>query len=173
VAGEDVSSSQQPQTPEAVKQAAQQLRAQEKYDEDSNRTDAEGRKAYGDKWGKTLDRLPKMGGIEVGDMVNILATDNPHAVLYALGNDPDLYDRVMRLPPARRHNEFVKLGLKAPGTASTTPKTPSKAPAPVNPIKGNRAVSAQRVNLTDDKIPDDKWYEERNRTRRRKFSNVE
>lgn len=170
-AGEEVRA--QPQTPEAVKQAAQQLRMQEKYDEDSNRTDMEGRKAYGDRWAKTLERLPKMGGVDINDMVNILATDHPHAVLYQLGNDPDLYERVMSLPPARRLNEFVKLGLKAPGAASATSKIPSKAPPPVNPLRGNRAVSAQRVSLDDDKVPDDKWYEERNRTRRRKFSNVE
>lgn len=169
--GDDQQPAQQPQTPEAVQIAAQQLRMQEKYNEDSNRADEDGRKTYGDKWSRALDRLPKMGGVNINDMVDILATDNPHVVLYSLGSNPELYDRVMNMPPARRRNEFVKMGMvQAPPTTS---KTPSKAPPPVNQLKGNRAVSAQRVDLADEKIPDDKWYEERNRTRRKKFSNVE
>lgn len=161
-------------TPEQIRIEAQRLNIQERYDADCNAADAAGRAAYGEKWGKALEKLPKMGGIEVPDMVNIMATDNPASVLYALGSNPDEYDRIMALPPARRATEFVKLGLKPlPKSGDKKDsKRPSTAAAPVTPITGGRATAAKSVNLYDDKVSDDDWYRVRNETRAKKFSNV-
>lgn len=149
---------------------AQRIAAQDKYDRDANDADAAGKKAYGDKWGKTLAQLPKLGGLDVTDMVDILNTDQPHVVLFNL-SDPTEYERVMSLPPARRRNEFVKLSLKeAPKPRAADSKRPSDATAPVTPVTGGRRVAAQQVNLMDDKLDDDAWYKARNATRRKKFS---
>lgn len=162
-------------TQDEVQAEAQRLTAQQQYDRDANNADAEGKKAYGDKWGTALSKLPKLGGVDVNDMVDILATDQPHVVLYHLSN-PDEYERVMGLPPARRRNEFVKLSLKeAPKARVKTEDSlePSNAPPPVRPISNGRRVAAQTVDLYNDKVDDDAWYAARNNSRRKKFSNVE
>lgn len=163
-----------PLTPEQVRIEAQKLNAKDKYDEDCNATDAAGRAAFGDKWSEAVAKLPKMGGIEIADMVNILATDNPAMVLYTLANNPDKYEQVMSLPPARRVNEFVKLGLKPlpKATSREGSKRPSTATPPVVPITGGRATAAKTVNLFDDKVPDEDWYRVRNETRKKKFTQV-
>ncbi len=156
-----------------VQTEAQRIAAQTQYDRDANDADSRGKAAYGDKWSSTLAKLPKLGGVDVTDMVDILNTDQPHVVLYQL-SDPDTYQRVMDLPPARRRNEFVKLSLKeAPKPrTSTESKRPAEQAAPVVPLSGGRRVAASQINLYDDKAEDDAWYAARNATRRKKFSDV-
>jgi hypothetical protein len=96
-----------------------------------------------------------------------------------LAADPDEYERVMALPPAKRNNAFVKLGLKEPPKKANKENTqeslrPGDGPAPPRHLqRGGRQQAAQTVNLYDDKVEDDRWYEERNKTRRRKFSNAQ
>lgn len=159
-------------TAEDVKTEAARLRAQDDYDTKANDTDAQGVATYRDKWKTTMAKLPKLGGIDVNDMVDILNTDQPHVVLFQLA-DPEIYERVMALSPARRRNEFVKLSLKEvpkPRAVIGESKRPGAAPAPVVPVGSGRRVAAQQVDLHNDKIPDDAWYEARNATRRKKFS---
>lgn len=160
-----------------VEAEAQRIAATTQYDNDANAADAKGRQIYGDKWTKQLARIPTMGGIDTPDMVDILATDKPHVVLYSLASDPNEFERIMALPPARRRNEFVKLSMKpepkkaqAPGKES---QRPSGATPPVRPVNGGRQVAAQRINLYDDKADDDAWYRARNEQRRKKFTTVE
>lgn len=162
----------QAQIEERAQALARNMSAQAQYDQNANDADARGKAAYGDKWGSTMSKLPKLGGLEVNDMVDILNTDQPHVVLYSLA-DPETYERVMALPPARRRNEFVKLSLKeAPKVrgAITESKRPGDSPAPVRVVNGGRKVAAQAVNLADDKLDDETWYAARNATRRKKFS---
>lgn len=167
---------QQGLTQEDIRREAQKLRTQEDYDNGCNQADSNGRQYYGDKWNTATDRLKKMGGIDVSDMVNILATDNPAVVLYLLSQNPDEYDRIMGLPPARRNTEFVKLGMKSPpkkGAPVKEDKRPGDAPPPVQQVQGRRAAQVGQVNLYDDKVDDDAWYRARNEARRKKFSSVE
>lgn len=156
-----------------VEAAAARIVAQREYDANANAADAAGKSAYGDKWGTALGKLPKLGGIDLDSMMDILGTDHPEVVIYTLGNDPDEYERVMGLPPAKRRTAFAKIGAQEPPTKAAPGKRPSQATAPVTPINGSRGTAAQRVNLYDDKVDDDAWYAERNRTRRKKFTNVE
>lgn len=164
-------------TQEDVKREAQVLNAQQAYDDSCVATDVAGKKFYGDKWVSATTKLAKMGGVTVDDMVNILATDNPAVVLHSLSQDPDEYERIMGLPPARRNAAFVKLGLKEPpkvAEATQEDLRPGDVARPVRPIQGSRnSGSNSRVNLYDDKVSDDDWYRERNATRRKKFSSVE
>lgn len=164
-------------TADDVQREAQRLTAQQQYDQNANDADARGRKAYADKWGSTMAKLPKLGGVDVTDMVDILATDKPHVVLFSLA-DPETYERVMALPPARRRNEFVKLSMKdEPKARRVEGAADSKRPAdqapPVVPLNRGRQVAAQQVNLYDDKAADDAWYAARNASRRKKFTNAE
>lgn len=163
--------------PEEVQRAAAQLRVQETYNEACNSTDAAGRKHYKDKWNDLTTKLKQMGGVPADDMADIvLGTDHPEVVLASLAQDPDNYERIMGLPPAKRRSEFVKLGLKPPPAAKTSSpdsKRPADLPAPPRNINASRnAASAQRVDLYKDDVADDLWYQQRNETRRKKFTNV-
>lgn len=169
VSGENLTATQ---IEERARTLASQMSAQDRYDADCNAAYAKGNDVYQGKWKTALDQLPKLGGVDASDMSDIVSTDNPHVVLFQL-SDPDVYERVMALPPARRRNEFVKLSLKDAPKPRTESKRPGEAPAPVKPLNNGRRVAAQSVNLADDKVADDLWYAERNRTRRKKFSNVE
>lgn len=165
----------QAQIEERARELAKGMSAQQQYDRDANDADARGQSVYGDKWKTTMAKLPKLGGLDVNDMVDILNTDQPHVVLFSLAN-PDVYERVMALSPARRRNEFVKLSLKEapkPRAATGESKRPGASPAPVTPVSGGRRVAAQQVNLYDDKAADDAWYEARNASRRKKFSSAQ
>lgn len=163
------------QIEERAQALAKNMTAQQQYDQNANDADAKGVSAYGDKWKSTMAKLPRLGGVEINDMVDILNTDQPHVVLFSLA-DPDTYERVMALPPARRRNEFVKLSLKEapkPKTVQRESKRPGDVTPPVTPINNGRRTAAAQVNLNDDKVSDDAWYAARNATRRKKFSSVD
>lgn len=164
-------------TAEQIRVAAENLRAKQQYDEGCDETHQKGLKAYGkDRWEGSLQKITRMGGIDIQDMQAVLATDNPHVVMHHLSADPDEYDRVMRLPPARRATEFVKISLKGEPPkkgAKPAPGQQSRATPPVTPVSGNRGMAAKRPNLYDDKMDDDAWYATRNASRRKKFSGVE
>ncbi len=167
----------QPTLTEAeVERRARQLTAQEAYDNGCNDTDAKGRDYY-PNWADATAKLRRLGGIDQADMVNILATDHPAVVLYELQRNPEEYERIMALPPARRNNAFVKLALKGPPKRSapaTESKRPSDAPPPPRVLNGGRRqAQAGQPDLYNDKIADDAWYAARNATRRKKFSAVE
>ena len=165
----------EPLSEDEIERRANQKVAKQTYDQACDTTDSSGRTAFGRKWGDATDKLRKMGGIDLEDMAKIvLSTDHPETVLYTLGNDPDEYERVMGLPPAKRFSEFVKIGLKAPPKKDTKEsKRPGEQSAPPRTINGgSRKTAAQTVDLYKDNVEDDAWYAQRNATRRKKFSNV-
>lgn len=167
-----------PLTQDEIRREAQKLTAQERYDEGCNQTDARGREYFGNEgWGKVTERLKNFGGVDQTDMVTILATDNPAVVLNELARNPEEYERVMSLPPAKRNNAFVKLGMKSPPkkAAATESKRPAEGGgAPPRVIQGRRsAATAGAVNLYDDKTDDAQWYAQRDKERRKKFSNAQ
>lgn len=158
-----------------ARELANGMSAQDRYDAAANETHTKGLKAYGDRWKKALDKLPKLGGVDLADMKEIVETDNPEVVLFTL-TDPDEYERVMSLPPAKRRTEFIKIGLREPPKPKVTAKEskrPGDVAAPVRPVGGGRQVAAQQVNLYDPNLQDDAaWYAARNATRRKKFSDA-
>jgi hypothetical protein len=111
-----------------------------------------GEKAFGKEWAKALDNLVTLGTVEMDTMQAIMATDDASKVLYELGKNPSEYQRIMDLPKARQHTEFVKLSLKE------TPKPkPSNAPAPTEPLAARVTPSSD----LSDKDDDDTWYKKR------------
>ena len=164
-------------TEDDVQRQAQIINAQDRYDEGCTNTDAAGRGYFGTEgWNKATNKLKQLGGVSVEDMMSILNTDHPAMVIQGLSADPDEYERIMALPPAKRNTAFVKLGLVEPpkkGKAEPESKRPGGQPPPPRGLSGgSRQVAAQTTNLYDDKLDDDKWYEERNKNRRKKFSSA-
>lgn len=139
--------------PALVRAEAAKMKAADDYTAGCNAADANGKKNYGDKWGKAIDTLTQIGGMTVDDMAGVLATDDPARVLYELGNNPDEYHRIMELPPARRLAEMVKIAIKP-----APKKKVSEAPPPVDQVQGTGGPRGGSVNLYDDKIDDDSWY---------------
>lgn len=148
----------------AVQQAAQRLRAADKYNEDCNATFTAGAKTYGDKWEPALAQLKLLGGIDGGVMTEILATDDPAQTLFKMSSDPDTFHRVMDLPPARRMAELVKLGLPQPKPKG---KQVSGAPAPVDTVGGR--ASPDSNNLSDE-LTDEQWYARRGKQKADKWA---
>lgn len=141
-------------TQEEVRREAARLLEEQNYQNALIETNTSGQKAYGQKWTRALENLATFGEVEVGTMQAIMATDNPHKVLYELGANPADYQRIMDLPPARRHTEFVKLSLKPEPRVAV-----SQAPAPVEPLRGGGTTGRSLEDkMRDDKINDDEWY---------------
>lgn len=151
-----------PDNTAAVRAEAERIVAQENYTRDCNAADAAARKEFGaDKWSEAVSRLTQLGGVKVEDMVQVLATDNPARVLYELGTNPEAYQKIMDMPPARRMNEFAKIA-----TAVAPKKKVSEAPAPVDPVRGGGGRTGDGL---DDDLEDDQWYKNRAAQKREKF----
>lgn len=155
----------------AVQRAAQTIVAKNDYDRQCNDTFEKGAKAFGDKWTPALERIQVLGGLGDGPegvevMTGILATDDPAKVLFALGDSPDTFHRVMALPPARRQTELVKLAI--PPAKKAAPK-PSGAPAPVEPLT-KRADARDDNFLYRDDVKDEDWYARRKAEKDRRWA---
>ena len=74
-----------------IQRAAQALRDQERFQEQLKSTNTAGETAYGDQWGKALDKLSTFGQVDPADFAAILNTDDPAKVLYELGSNPAEY----------------------------------------------------------------------------------
>lgn len=136
-------------TQDQVKEAARQLREQERYQENLVSINSTGEKNYGKDWAKALDNLATLGTVEPRTMQAIIGTDDPAKVLYELGKNPAEYQRIMELPEHRQHTEFVKLSLKQAPKAVV-----SAAPEPVETVRGRVTPSA----MPQDSDDDDTWY---------------
>jgi hypothetical protein len=146
-----------------IQRQARVLRDQERYQEQLQSTNSAGETSYGDKWGKALDRLATFGQVDPADMQMILGTDRPEKVLFELGSNPAEYQRIMDLPPAKRHNEIVKIAMKE--TPKAAPNI-SKAPPPTEPV-GNRV--SPEVDLRSEKTADSDWYAVRQKQKKERF----
>lgn len=66
----------------------------------------------------------------------ITAMDNGHKVFHHLAKDPDLTQRLLRMPTVKMAMELAKLGDKLDAPVTPAPKPISKVPAPVKPVTG-------------------------------------
>lgn len=152
-----------------VNARAQTIVARQRYDDDCNAADAAGKKTFGaEPWKKALETLETLGGIpDIDDMVHILATDDPAKVLYDLGSNPELYQQVMELPPAKRRTELIKIAIKP----APKGRKVSDAPAPIDPVSGRpTGTAANAGDIYNDKLDDDNWYKIRQRQKAEKFA---
>jgi len=125
-----------------------------------NEVEAKGSKSFGTAWGaakEALSLLDDDGTIPSDLLLPALETENPHRVLLALGQDPDLAARLLAMNPIKRAIEIARMDLP---TAPTPPRR-SSAPPPVDPIRG-RAAPASSSTLPSDKDSDAEWLKKRN-----------
>lgn len=154
-------------TKEDVAVEAQKIVSQQQFNEAANTADKKGREVFKDSWDKACDNLKTLGGFKPEELTQILATDNPHQVLHALGSNPDEYHRIMELPAAKRQTELVKLGL----TPAKEVKRPSGAPAPQGGTNQRRGTNVdENTKIYSDKIDDDEWYAIRARQKEQRFA---
>lgn len=97
-----------------------------------------------------------------------LATGTAHEVLYALGRDSSLADRVLSMPPLQQAAELTRLSMKlaeaAAAQAETTeaPAQVSKAPAPVRPkVTGSGSTVPAWDPAATDKFSTEEWIAKR------------
>lgn len=87
-----------------------------------------------------------------------LETDEPERVLYELGGDMDMAERMMGLSPVKMGMEMAKIAAKK-GEAE-----PSNAPRPIKPV-GDRGTSATEIDPADparaDNLSKDTWFKRR------------
>lgn len=125
-----------------------------------NEVETKGAKAFGTAWGaakEALSLLDDDGTIPSDLLLPALETENPHRVILALGQDPDLAARLLAMNPIKRAIEIARMDLP---TAPTPPRR-SAAPPPVDPIRG-RAPPAASSSLPSDKDSDAEWLRKRN-----------
>lgn len=72
--------------------------------------------------------------------VALMRSDNGDEVAYYLGSHQKEAQKIFALDPGLQFLEIGKLSAKLSATPST-PKTPSKAPAPISPVSGSAQVS--------------------------------
>jgi hypothetical protein len=149
-----------------IEQRAQQLAADQSWARSMNDLNNKGAEIYGAKWNKAIDDLKNLGGFDKDTLNQIAATDNPAKVLYELGTQPQLYQRIMDIgSPAKRGFEFYKIAsTPAPALAADKGKKPSDAPAPVDAV-GGRGGATDNNDVYDKALDsdahDDEWYRRR------------
>lgn len=136
------------------------------FDNSCNTAVTAGRADYGaEKFDASLTRLTSLGfygddprNPDLQNLTMVLETDDPHGVMHELGQNPAEYQRIVDLPPLRRHGEFVKLAIKAQASrvaAGGSQKRPSAAPPPIEPIGGS---GGETDNRYADNAPSADWH---------------
>lgn len=126
-----------------------------------NDVEVRGAKAFGAAWNaakQALSLLDDDGTIPTDLLLPALETENPHRVILALGQDPDMAARLMAMNPIKRAIEIARMDLP---TAPTPPRR-SSAPPPVDPIRGRAATQTSASHLPSDKDSDADWLRKRN-----------
>jgi hypothetical protein len=90
----------------------------------------------------------------------VIATDEPHKLLFELGQDPDEAERLLRLSPAKMG---VELGKRLGGGAPARPRA-TGAPKPITPIS-QRGRSHDPIAASDperaDRLSTEAWMKRR------------
>lgn len=142
-------------TAEATRRAATQA-----FNDKCNTVEERGAKAFGAKWAAAKDALALLdddGTIPFDLLTPALETDNPHRVILALGEDPDLAARLLRMNPVRRAMEIARMDTATP----PTPPKRSEAPPPVDTIRGRPPVGSSST-APSDRDSDADWLRKRN-----------
>ena len=141
----------------AAEEKAAVLVEQRTFEQQATAVVERGAKAYGDKWAQALDTIEKLNGLPADDLRFIVeGADHPEQVIYELGTNPALFQALRDMSRAKRHTEFVKLGMEKPATGA---KAPPNTPLPVEPVGGRPSAPAP-AGLSDE-LEDAVWYERR------------
>lgn len=110
---------------------------------------AEGRKAFAD-WDEVVTDDVRLSGHMVDA---IKETDNPAALIYYFGDNPEEADRILALSPRRQALEIGKLEDKVATPKADADKTPAKktssAPDPIEPVRKSGKVTKDVTEIED------------------------
>ena len=136
-----------------AKTKLQALEAQQLHELDANWQDqtAEARKRYAD-----FDRVVTNPNLTITDHMAMIikATDASADVAYQLGMNPGLAERIARMDPLY---QAIELGKLSAAVSSATPRTQSRAPEPIRPVKPSAAGT-----VDPDKMSHKEWTAWRN-----------
>lgn len=147
----------QQQFDEAVNRRAQELAAgmsgEALFTQQCNDIYSFGKQNYAD-FDDTLRTLQlRSGGLTREFLNDVVDLDNPSAVLYTLGKDPEKMTEILALPPKQRARELIRLDMAKPRA--------SAAPAPITPQVGGGLVG--EPSTRDANVPIAQWMEMRNK----------
>lgn len=125
-------------------QRAEQISRQRSFDKACNDVAAAGKDEYAD-FDQSLRTFQMLGGIPTPLLEVITEMPNAHKVLYNLGKDPDLAERVVKMSPTKQALELARLEQNL---SKPTPKQVSAAPAPVKPIDATSRASENMETMS-------------------------
>ena len=132
---------------------AEEIACQRTFNKVCNDVAEAGKDEYPD-FDQSLRTFQMLGGIPTGLLETITEMPNAHKILYSLGKDPDLAERVVKMSPGKQALELARMesSLGKPVT-----KAVSSAPPPVRPIDAtSRAVDDPEKMSMDEFV---KWRE--------------
>lgn len=139
---------------------ARQIAEKSAFDKACNTIAMQGKEAYNDFDG-ALKTFEMLGGIPQPLLEAITDMPNAHKVLYALGKDPELADRIVKMPVAKMGMELARVE-----TAVNKPavKQVSAARTPITPID-TTAVGGD----DPDKMSTAQWIQWREKTKKTRW----
>ena len=150
-----------------VFQAEVQRQAQQiAFNKECDAVAAKGQAEYQD-FPKAMQEYVALGGLTQPFLEAVLATDEPHKVLYELSKDKDKAFSIISLPPVRQAVEIAKFAgkLSSSGNAPTPVVRGTSAPEPISPKVGSRQVTAGGEVRLDKagEVPISDWIAARNK----------
>ncbi|MFM0020905.1 hypothetical protein [Paraburkholderia azotifigens] len=136
-------------TADEIRAEAKRLIQQEKFDDACNKVFDAGKTEFPD-WDSSLRTFQMLGGASPEFLEAVTAMDAGHKVLHYLGQNPEVAERLLSLPPLRMALELARLESTV---GQAKPKPVSNAPAPINPIGGRSApVEPEEFATTAEQI---------------------
>lgn len=140
---------------------AEEISRQRSFNKACNDIADAGKGEFGD-FDQKLRTFAMLGGMPTPLMETITEMPNAHKILYNLGSDPDLAERVLKMAPVKQALELARLENSL---GKSPARQVSSAPPPVQPIDtGSRATDDPEKMSMEDFV---KWRE-KNATGRRK-----
>lgn len=138
---------------------ARELSAKAEFDKACNKIALAGKETYAD-FDQSLKTFEMLGGIPQATLDAIIDMPNGHKVLYAIGKDPELADRLVKMPAARMGMELARVEA----SLAKAPKVVSGAPKPITPID-------QTATASDDpeKMSTQEWISWREKTKKTRW----
>lgn len=116
---------------------------------------AEAGKDEYDDFEKSLRTFQMVGGLPTALLETITEMPNAHKILYNLGKDADLTERVVKMGASRAALELARIEANMSKPVS---RAVSSAPAPVKPVDGS-----SRANEDPEKMSTEEWISWRNK----------
>jgi hypothetical protein len=148
---------------ERVIAAAADLADAQRLNGDLERAAAAAKQRHGAQWDAAFERRKAAGALNRSDLEQIVATDAPDEVLFALGDKPEQLHRLQAMNPIQRQAELAKIGVKAAMPKSKPAATTTSAGGLYDQARsytGDRrdAWTNARGDTSDN---DAKWFAER------------